>query len=335
MWTNRSDATYPIGEELTLFVRTSHDAAVTVLNVDAAGRTTRLFPNKFAPDNRLRANQVYQLPGADASFKLRVGGPTGVNLIKVIATTGSGPIFQGHPTRSDEPFESYEDKSEELAQQIDVVMKQQPRSVWAMMDRPIRVVSQPVAVLPPQVIVVPGPGPGGSGGPLPPPVSGTPPVMIVPPFGLGKVPSAFGLDLRTTKTTYRVGEELALTVTPERNCKLTLVSVDRAEQRYGPLSEPVESEPALGAGRTAFLPGTVPRCGSRSWAGRACKRSLRCVGESWVASLFHSDTDRAVFPSVGNETNATQLIAARAPIRAQVRACDDHVRAHTMIGERR
>src|SRR5262245_31715024 len=66
VWSNRADGTYQIGEELTLFIRVSHDAQVTVLNVDAVGRTTMLFPNQFAQDNRLRANTVYRLPGTDA-----------------------------------------------------------------------------------------------------------------------------------------------------------------------------------------------------------------------------------------------------------------------------
>ena len=148
LWVNRADSTYQIGEELTLFVRTSHDAAVTIVNVDALGRTTRLFPNKFATDNRLRANQVYQVPGQGVPFKFRIGGPAGVNLIKVIATTSSAPVLAGRSAKPDDAFETYEDSASDLARQVQVVMAQQPGSAWAMADRPIRVVKQHATVAP-------------------------------------------------------------------------------------------------------------------------------------------------------------------------------------------
>jgi Domain of unknown function (DUF4384) len=318
VWTNRVDATYAVGEEMTLFVRTSHDAAVTILNVDAAGKTTRLFPNQFTPDNRLHASQVYQMPGSNASFKLRVGGPAGVNVIKVIATTVSKPIFQGHVARSSEPFETYEDSSADLARQIEVVMNQQPPGVWAMAERPIRVVTQPVAVQPPQFISVPGPRPVVVGTPAPPAQPPQPPVNVIPvvqpPFGLGSIPSAFVLDLHAMKPSYRVGEELTLSVTPERNCKLTLLSLDTQNNATVLYPNRLESEPSLRAGRTSFLPGTDGKMRFTLLGSPGVQSVVALCGEEWtlLGSLFKSsDTDRAVYPTVGSDTNIAQLITAQ------------------------
>ena len=61
-WVDRSDYTYAEGEDVTLFVKTSKDAYVTVLNVDPAGQTTILFPNEYQPDNLVRANRVVEVP---------------------------------------------------------------------------------------------------------------------------------------------------------------------------------------------------------------------------------------------------------------------------------
>lgn len=331
VWTNRADGTYAIEEDLILFVRTSYDASVTILNVDAAGRTTILFPNRFAPDNRLRGNQVYQVPGANAKFKFNVGGPAGVNLIKVIATAEKAPILKGRAVEQSGPFETLKDSSEELARQIQVVMTKQPGAVWATADRPIRVVArqaaaQPPQVLPPQAPVVPPsvvvppavvalPVVGNNPPPAVPP-SGSPPAVAGPGLlGLNGTPSAFGLELRTAKASYRVGEELALTVTPERNCKLTLLSVDAQNNATVLYPNRLEKEVSLLAGRTSFLPGTDAKM-KLSLMGQPGQQTVVAVcGEEWslagsISNLLKSD-DRSVYPTVNSQVDVGQVIAAQ------------------------
>jgi hypothetical protein len=313
VWTNRADGTYAIEEDLVLFVRTSYDASVTILNVDAAGRTTILFPNRFVPDNRLRGNRVYQVPGANAKFKFNVGGPAGVNLIKVIATAEKAPILKGRAVEQSGPFETLKDSSEELARQIQVVMTKQPGAVWATADRPIRVVARQAAAQPPQV--------------LPPQAPVVPPSVVVPPagsppavagpglLGLNGTPSAFGLELRTAKASYRVGEELALTVTPERNCKLTLLSVDAQNNATVLYPNRLEKEVSLLAGRTSFLPGTDAKM-KLSLMGQPGQQTVVAIcGEEWslagsISNLLKSD-DRSVYPTVNSQVDVGQVIAAQ------------------------
>jgi hypothetical protein len=324
VWTNRADGTYGINEDLTLFVRTSYDAAVTILNVDAAGRTTMLFPNRFAPDNRLRGNQVYQVPGATAQFKLHVGGPAGVNLIKVIATTSTAPIFQGRAVEQSGPFDTYTDTSEELARQIQAEMAQPKNGVWATMDRPIRVVSRQAAAQPPQILPMPVPSPVPS--PIPPvvivgnnPVTTTPGASPVRPtpslLGLNSTPSAFGLEVRTAKPSYRMGEDLALTVTPERNCKLTLLSVDAQNNAVVLYPNRLEKEPGLRAGQTTFLPGTDGKMKFTLMGLPGPQSVVAVCGEEWsligsINNLFRSD-DRSVYPTVNNQVDIAKVISAQ------------------------
>ncbi|UYO54590.1 DUF4384 domain-containing protein [Rhodopseudomonas palustris] len=324
IWTNRSDATYRIGEELMLFLRTSYDASVTVLNVDAAGRTTRLFPNKFAPDNRLHANQVYQVPGTGSAFKLKVGGPVGINLIKVIATTNDKPVVLGRAAQGSDPFETYDETSEDLARQIQLVMSQSG-AVWTVADRPIRVVSKHANLPPPTVLTLP------SANALSPPVVTAPSAansasssqavavqsasnqLSELPFGLTNWPSAFVLDLRSMKPVYKVGEELMLTVTPERSCKLTLFSIDAQNNATILYPNRLESPPSLSAGRTTFLPGTDGKMRFTLLGSPGVQKVVALCGEEWsLASLFRSgDADRAVYPTVSTEASIADLITAQ------------------------
>jgi hypothetical protein len=331
VWTNRADSTYAINEDLTLFIRTSYDASVTILNVDAIGRTTTLFPNAYHPDNRLRGNQVYQLPGPNAGYKLHIGGPAGVNLIKVIASTTATPILAGRASERSGGFETYKEPTDELARQIQAVMAKEPRAVWSVADRPVRVVSQHAAPPPPQNVIVlgppatvvtPQPGPTVVPGPGPTPVviptpvnpaTPTPPAVL--PFGLSGVQSAFTLDVRPARASYRVGEELTMTVTPERDCKLTLVSLDAQNNATLLYPNRLEKEPSLRAGRTSFLPGTDGKMKLTLMGNPGVHQLVALCGEEWslmgaLGSLFRS-SDRAVYPTASSPTEITQAISSQ------------------------
>jgi uncharacterized protein DUF4384 len=317
-WTNRADSTYAIDEDLTLFIRTSYDAWVTVLNVDAVGRTTQLFPNAFATDNRLRGNQVYQLPGSNVRYKLHIGGPAGVNLIKVIASTSPTPLLKGRAHERSGPFDTYQEPAEDLARQIQAVMTKEPRAVWTVADRALHVVSQHAAVQPPpQNVVILAP-PVVTTTPIPAPaqiIAPSPATPVALPFGLAGVQSAFALELRPAKASYRVGEELTMTVTPERDCKLTLLSIDAQNNATVLYPNRLEKEPSLRAGRTSFLPGTDGKMKLTLMGNPGVQTLVAMCGEEWslmgtLSSLFRS-SDRAVYPTVSGQTEITQAITAQ------------------------
>jgi hypothetical protein len=67
---------FRIGAELTLSVESQLDCFLTLINVDEAGRTTVLFPNKFNQNNKILANTVYKVPSdAIGGFKLLFRDP--------------------------------------------------------------------------------------------------------------------------------------------------------------------------------------------------------------------------------------------------------------------
>ena len=93
-WTDHEDGSYAIGDTVTLNVRASQDAYITVLDVGTSGRVHIIFPNRFQQDNRVPGYEMIRIPGEDSRFRIRVGGPTGREVIKVFATREPSELFR-------------------------------------------------------------------------------------------------------------------------------------------------------------------------------------------------------------------------------------------------
>lgn len=59
------------GDVIAINVESSNDCYLTVINVDASGKATVLFPNDFEPDNLLSAGKTMRVPSAEAPYQLR------------------------------------------------------------------------------------------------------------------------------------------------------------------------------------------------------------------------------------------------------------------------
>ena len=86
-------------------------------------RCVVLFPNKHASDNRILADKVLQIPGPDAPYDIRVAGPAGQELIKVIATTRPGSIIRADQLSELGPFQSYGGSAERLTKDLAIELK--------------------------------------------------------------------------------------------------------------------------------------------------------------------------------------------------------------------
>ena len=103
---------FRIGAELTLSVESQLDCFLTLINVDEAGRTTVLFPNKFNQNNKILANTVYKVPSdAIGGFKLLFRDPGKETVIG--KCNASGNNFHGIDHHFDQAafttFGSYDD----------------------------------------------------------------------------------------------------------------------------------------------------------------------------------------------------------------------------------
>lgn len=167
-WVDRPDATYARGEHVRLFVQTTKDAYVTVLNVDPSGETVVLFPNEYQSDNFVRSGRAIEVPDPSSGSKVVVTGTVGNELIKVIASTKSTPLFDRMELRDAGPFQMVRAEPRGTARSLNVVMngpsasgRTNPRPVsgttastvdaaspgfeWAMCHRTIATIQAPTS----------------------------------------------------------------------------------------------------------------------------------------------------------------------------------------------
>ena len=121
-WVDHADNTYAVGERVRLFVQANKDAYLTVLNVGASGQTTVLFPNAYQTETKVSANQVVEVPSPNSGASIRVGGPTGRELIKVIASTKPTPLFAAGAAQTAGLFTALKADSRSVARDLQVTM---------------------------------------------------------------------------------------------------------------------------------------------------------------------------------------------------------------------
>lgn len=242
-WLNRADSTYAIGDTVELYVRADQDSYITIFNTDATGRTTVIFPNQFSTKNKVPGNTVVRVPAGDAPFRLQVGGPAGANLVKIVASKTEVSLVSTTDYVVAGNFRSFNGTAETLARQIQAIATQNAAAGWASSDVALNVTApagpQPIA---PSVLVA-------AVAPPPMPAPATNAAQIAQP------PSGFKLQLILQSAQYRLGEAMAMTVTAEKDCRLTLISVDEGGGATVLFPNKLQEDNLLRAGKTRFLPG--------------------------------------------------------------------------------
>ena len=241
VWIDRPSGVYGQGEPVGIYVRPSEAAHVTVFNTNASGATTVVFPNQYQTQNRVAANQVLQVPGPGMQYQLLVGPPFGANLIKVLATKRPVSLLAAAEFAQSGAFRNFRGSPEALARQLNVVAEQAPDAGWANAE--LTFVSAPSAGASPAVTVLPA-------------VPGRPTSGIPALDALLAKEGGFGLQLALHRDGYAVGEALTLTAVAERDCSLTLVSIDEGGEATVLVPNRLEKRPELTAGTVRFLPGT-------------------------------------------------------------------------------
>jgi len=103
---NRS--TFVEGDEGILYVSATKDAYLYIYSIDMEQNAALLFPNSYAKENLIRAEQQFIFPSEDLrqkGLKLKAQLPAGTSsaaeMIKVIATKAPLPSSVVEPTRDD------------------------------------------------------------------------------------------------------------------------------------------------------------------------------------------------------------------------------------------
>jgi hypothetical protein len=83
---DRSD--YKVNDLPVFSIKSKEDCHLTLINVDASGEGTVIFPNKFQQDNFLAAGKEVQFPGAEAPFQFRLKDPGTETVIAICNASG-------------------------------------------------------------------------------------------------------------------------------------------------------------------------------------------------------------------------------------------------------
>jgi TPR repeat protein len=127
-WTDHEDGHYNIGDTVALFVRASRDAYITVLDVGTSGKVHIIFPNRYQDDNRVPAMDTIRIPGEDSRFRIRVGGPTGREVIKVFATREPLTYFAAQRLVREGAYYTVPGESKSIARDLSVEIRERHHS---------------------------------------------------------------------------------------------------------------------------------------------------------------------------------------------------------------
>jgi Domain of unknown function (DUF4384) len=211
---DHANATYGLGETLRMAVKANEDAYMTVFNIGASGKITQLFPNSYQADNHIRAGQTLEIPSAASESRIKVTGPVGFELIKVIAT--SKPVVvvpDAHFQSGGGLFRSLTDGTEGLDRDLQVVSANQPE------DLKVAIVHQVI-----KTVQARPDGAASTAG------------LVIPTIGVLAIVSPpapasaqrFPLLLAVDKPSYRSGEAVTMAITPLKSCYLTVIGTDNA-----------------------------------------------------------------------------------------------------------
>jgi len=304
-WLDRSQALYRPGEQAKLFVRVNQPAYLTILNVDASGTTTVIFPNRFEPNGFIATPGVVKIPG-DAmagQYALWVGEPYGANLIKVFATSANVALVNGAGYAGTNPFMSTGATPAAVAANIQKLAGTPAGGQWGATEVVFGVVpGAPGAV----TTVATAPAMPGTAGPAP-AVSDQAVQAYLSSLDLR---SEFGLTVEM-QPAYKAGDEITMKITPETDCELGVIDVSNAGTPTVLFPNALTPKVKLKGGQANFVP------------SREHKVSLKAQGagpSALVAVCSHKpgfweqiaagggDGSRAAIAGVGNTATVSDVL---------------------------
>ena len=114
---------YQVGEEIQIFIQTSAPNAshvyLNVVDIDAAGRCTLIFPNAFSPNPLVPVGQ-FVIPDNPGLYRLRVVPPEGTEYLQAFASLDPLDLRQlfNAPSTSGTPFPTLCNNPADFAQQV-------------------------------------------------------------------------------------------------------------------------------------------------------------------------------------------------------------------------
>ncbi|MFW6119513.1 MAG: PEGA domain-containing protein [Petrotogales bacterium] len=122
IWLDKeTGSVYRTGEEVGIYFKANKDAYVAIYDIMPSGEVQLLFPNKYDKENHVKANREYQLPTDNAStrYKLRVSGPSGLEIFQIVASTSPIAFLDDLVKRLDvDPFPMFSSSAENVIEKL-------------------------------------------------------------------------------------------------------------------------------------------------------------------------------------------------------------------------
>jgi PKD repeat protein len=122
---DRQNPIYAVGEQIRLFIQTTAPSAshvyLNVVDIDAAGRCTLIFPNAFSP-NPLVPVGPFVLPDR-TTYRFQVTPPAGTEFVQAFASLQPLDLRQIFNTPSGDPFPALCTNPSQFAQQVQAAVQ--------------------------------------------------------------------------------------------------------------------------------------------------------------------------------------------------------------------
>jgi hypothetical protein len=268
---DRPGGVYQVGEPIVVTVKPQADAYITVLNYGTSGQMTVVFPNLYEKDSKVRKGHVITIPSPGSRYQLASGGPDGVEILQVIASSNplSLPEVQSIASAvgGASPFISLGRSATDVAR--DLVLQTAPppgvaASAGASNSRLLLVrIGGGHAAATPQVqpaapppVVAPAPAPVVATAPAP--VYATAPASYPQYTAPTQAPQVAGyspqLMIGTDRPSYRPGEPVRITVVSMSDCNLSLWHVGPGGMLTQLFPNAVQPRPLLPANQVLTVP---------------------------------------------------------------------------------
>jgi len=85
LWTNKTE--YDVGDKMTVSFSVDKPMFVRLVVINSEGEVSTLFPNVYQSDSFCKPGVTYQVPPQNAEFSLDIGGPSGTDKIRAVASS--------------------------------------------------------------------------------------------------------------------------------------------------------------------------------------------------------------------------------------------------------
>lgn len=131
-YTKGAMATFRVGEPIRIGFSASRDAYVYLLDVDAEGTVTLIFPSGNWKENHARGKQRYFLPREDEALELPVEGPPGVETLIAIAAVQPVPVLAEWQQAGEDSSQPPRPVSQQDLARVTQALSRLPRGQWAV-----------------------------------------------------------------------------------------------------------------------------------------------------------------------------------------------------------